>query len=82
MPTQPTKLHERNERYDNGSVGAGEVGQWPLDFATIGLLYLILHRLLGRFIIPFMRVIAGHICLLAISMWSETVLYGLIEAME
>ena len=38
VPTQPTKLYERKERYDNESVGAGEVGQWPVNFATLGLL--------------------------------------------
>ena len=31
---------------------------------------------------PFMLVIAGHICLLMISMRSETVLYGLVDAMK
>ena len=36
--TQPTKLYERKERYDNESGGAGEMGQWPLIFAILGLL--------------------------------------------
>ena len=36
----------------------------------------------GQFIMPFMRVIAGRICLLMIFMRSETVLYGLIDAMK
>ena len=43
---------------------------------------LISHRLLGQFIMPLLSVIAGRICLLMISMRSETVLYGLINAMK
>ena len=31
---------------------------------------------------PFMRVIAGRMCLLMISLRSETVLYGLIDAIK
>ena len=35
---RPSLSYERKERYDNGSVGAGEVGQWPVNFATLGRL--------------------------------------------
>ena len=36
--SQPSYTKERKDNYDNVSVGAGEVGQWPVNFAMLGIL--------------------------------------------
>ena len=62
-------------------MGSGEARQWPVNFCHPWAIVLIPHRLFCQFIMPFMCVIAGRVCLLMISMRRETVLYGLRNAM-
>ena len=64
------------------ALGAGEARWCPVNFCHPWAIVLIPQRLSGQFIMPFMCVIAGRICLLMISMRSETVLHGIIDVMK